>query len=75
MFEDRNAKAVPAPGNYTIKSAAFVEGKTRFHMGIKLSDQRTLNVPGSGSYNPNTTFTKKSAANFSMGLKLKNDLS
>ena len=75
MFEDRNAKAVPAPGNYTIRSAAFSEGKHRFHMGIKLGDQKKLDVPGSGTYEPNTTFTKKTAANFSMGLKLKNDLS
>lgn len=44
-------------------------------MGIKIQDQKTLNVPGSGTYNPATTFTKKSSANFSMGLKLKNDLS
>jgi len=36
MQDDRNMY-VPAPGNYTIKSMAF-EDKSRFHMGIKLSD-------------------------------------
>ena len=51
MFEDRKAKEIPAPGKYEIKSKAFEE-KSRFHMGIKLSAQRTLEVPGSGTYNP-----------------------
>ena len=37
MFDDRHSKAVPAPGNYPIKSMAF-EDKSRFHMGIKLTD-------------------------------------
>ena len=64
-----------APGNYEIRSKAFDADKPRFHMGIKLRDQKTLDVPGSGTYNPSETFTKKSAANFSMGLKLKGSLS
>ena len=74
MFDDRKSKEVPAAGHYNMKSKAFEE-KHRFHMGIKLKDQSTLNVPGSGTYNPNTTFTKKASANFSMGIKLKTDLS
>lgn len=73
MFDDRKSKEVPAPGNYTIKSAAF-EDKSRFHMGIKLQDQKKLNVPGPGTFNPNDTFTKRSSANFSMGIKLKGSL-
>lgn len=73
MFDDRNSKLVPAPGNYTIKSAAF-EDKSRFHMGIKLKDQKTLEVPGAGTYEPTETITKKAAANFSMGIKLKSSL-
>ncbi len=35
MFDDRNSKLVPAPGNYTIKSQAF-NRTNNFHMGIKL---------------------------------------
>ena len=74
MFDDRKSKEIPAAGHYDIKSKAF-EDKHRFHMGIKIGDQKTLNVPGSGTYNPNNTFTKKSSANYSMGIKLKTDLS
>ena len=64
-----------APSAYQIKSKAFDADKPRFHMGIKLRDQKTLEVPGSGTYNPSTTFTKQTSANFSMGLKLKGSLS
>lgn len=74
MFEDRKAKEIPAPGKYEIKSKAFEE-KSRFHMGIKLSAQRTLEVPGSGTYNPSQTFTKQASANYSMGAKLGSSLS
>ena len=70
MFNDKHGKAVPAPGNYNIKSQAF-ESKSKFHMGIKLADQKTLEVPGSGTYNPTENFTKKAGANYSMGIKLK----
>jgi len=73
MFDDRNSKSIPAPGNYTIASKAF-ESKSRFHMGGKLKDQSVLAVPGSGTYNPSQTFTKNSSANYSMGAKLKSSL-
>ena len=43
-------------------------------MGIKLTDQKKLDVPGSGTYNPTDTFTKKASANYSMGIKLKGSL-
>ena len=39
MFDDRKTKNMPAPGNYNIKSQAFND-KYRFHMGIKLQDQK-----------------------------------
>jgi hypothetical protein len=74
MFDDRHAKAIPASSNYNIASKDF-DGKKKFHMGIKLKDQKTLAVPGSGTYEPNSSFTKKQAGSFSMGLKLKTDLS
>lgn len=73
MFDDRNSLLVPAPGNYTLKSQAFEE-KSKFHMGIKLQDQKKMEVPGPGTFNPNATFTKKSSANYSMGIKLKGAL-
>lgn len=72
MFDDKHSSQVPGAGNYKISSS--FEGKSRFHMGIKLRDQKKLEVPGSGTYNPSETFTKKSAANFSMGIKLKGSL-
>jgi hypothetical protein len=74
MFDDRNSKLVPAPGNYNIKSQAF-DKANRFHMGIKLQDQKKLEVPGAGTYQPTDTVTKKTAAKFSMGIKLKGSLS
>ena len=70
MFDDRQGKNVPAPGNYNIRSQAF-EDKYRFHMGIKLKDKQTMDVPGSGTYNPTDNFTKRTGAGYSMGLKLK----
>jgi hypothetical protein len=73
MYDDRHAKFVPAPGHYMTKSAAFDE-KSRFYMGIKLSDQKTLVVPGSGTYDPNDSFAKKAGASYSMGLKLRGSL-
>lgn len=74
MFDDKKSKAIPAPGNYSIKSMAFEE-KAKFHMGSRLQEEKKLNVPGSGTYEPKETLTKKAAANFSMGIKLKGSLS
>ena len=74
MFDDKHGLAVPAPGNYNIKSQNF-DNKSRFHMGIKLADQKTLEVPGPGAFNPTESFTKKTGANYSMGIKLKGAMS
>lgn len=74
MFDDKHGKAVPAPGNYNMKSQAF-ESKSRFHMGIRLADQKTLEVPGSGTYNPTDKVSKPTGANYSMGIKLKGSMS
>ena len=73
MFEEKPFD-VPAPGNYAIKSMAFNEKeRSRFAMGNKLNESKTMQTPGPGAHNPEPIMVKKRSANYSMGLKLKSE--
>ena len=78
-YDVRNAKFVPAPGTYEIKSKAF-EGlvKPKFHMGQKLTFDDTAkyihSVPGPGTHDPTTSLIKQKAPVFSIGAKFKQTL-
>jgi len=73
IVDDRKAKLVPAPGAYDIKSKDF-EGKSKFHMGAKLTFNDTQkyihSLPGPGTHETSATVIKTKAPVFSMGAKI-----
>jgi len=73
MFDEKQGKAVPGPGNYRVNRGAFE--KRGVLMGQKLKSLSNLNVPGAGTYAPDFSPTKSQTPKFSMGLRLKPGLS
>ena len=61
----------PGPGNYSLESLDFSPGKSKFHMGQKISARKpTTEVPGAGSYSPDGSKVLHKLPAFSMGSKL-----
>lgn len=71
-YDVRKANAVPAPGNYDIKSMAF-DKKAKGYIGQKLTFDDTAkyihSVPGPGSHDPAHQPTKSRSPVYSMGSK------
>lgn len=75
VFKDeKRVKAIPGPGNYDLKSAAFQTDKPRFHIGQKLNDLSKMETPAPSAYSPEAKPTQKKEPSFSMGIKLKNEI-